>query len=171
MSTLTELPAVLGSASQYHAAMAEIEGLIEKGFDNLGDSEVSRLDELSDKVHEYESKKYTMPMANSISGILQGYMQTNNINRTILGRVLKISGSTVSDIINEKKGISFPLAVKMHKILHIDAEKLLNVEIVSSSTTQISTRQHFQTTKSGRRKPTKAKIHITPRKKAAAKKK
>ncbi len=171
MSTLKEIPAVLTSASKYHVAMAEMEGLIEKGFDNLDDNEVSRLDELSDKVHEYESKKYPMPMANSISGILKGYMQTNKINRTNLGKVLKISGSTVSDIINEKKGISFRLAIKMHKILHIDAEKLLNVEVVSSSSTQISTREHFQTRKSNRTKSTKTKFYIAPGKKAAGKKK
>ncbi len=34
MSTLIEIPAVRNIASQYYAAMAEIGGLIEKGFDN-----------------------------------------------------------------------------------------------------------------------------------------
>lgn len=171
MPTIIKIPSVLGSASQYHAAMAEIERLIEKGFDNLNEDEVSRLDKLSDKVHEYESGKYPMPMTNSISGLLQDYMQMNNINRTNLGKILKISGATVSDIINEKKGISFPLAVKMHKILHIDAEKLLNVEVASSSTTQLSTPQRVQATKLNKAKSVKAKIYTAPGKKAAARKK
>jgi len=171
MSTHTEIPAAISSARQYHTAMAEIERLIEKGFDNLNDQEVSRLDNLSDKVHEYESEKYPMPMANSISGILQGYMKANNINRTILGKELKISGSTISDIINEKKGISFPLAVKMHKILRIDAEKILNVDMVGSSSTQTSTRQPVQITKSNKARSPETKNLRRSGKKAAAKKK
>src|SRR5450432_4132881 len=119
--------------SQYHAAMSEIENYISRGFENLNKNEANHLDELSDKVHEYESRKYPMPMANSVSGLLQGYMTANNLNRAKLGSVLKVSGSTISDILNEKKGISFPLAVRMHQILKIDAEELLNVKLVSSS--------------------------------------
>jgi antitoxin component HigA of HigAB toxin-antitoxin module len=119
--------------SQYHAAMSEIENYISRGFENLNEKEANHLDELSDKVHEYESHKYPMPMANSVSGLLQGYMMANNLNRVKLGSVLKVSGSTISDILNGKKGISFPLAVRMHQILKIDAEELLNVKLVSSS--------------------------------------
>jgi antitoxin component HigA of HigAB toxin-antitoxin module len=111
--------------SQYHAAMSEIENYISRGFENLNKEEANHLDELSDKVHEYESRKYPMPM--------EGYMIANNLNRVKLGSVLKVSGSTISDILNGKKGISFPLAVRMHQILNIDAEELLNVKIVSSS--------------------------------------
>ena len=118
--------------SQYHAAMSEIENYISRGFENLNEKEANHLDELSNKVHEYESRKYPMPMANSVSGILQGYMIANNLNRAKLGSVLKVSGSTISDILNDKKGISFPLEVRIHKILKIDAEELLNVKIVSS---------------------------------------
>jgi antitoxin component HigA of HigAB toxin-antitoxin module len=120
------------SPSQYHAAMSEIENYISRGFENLNKKEANHLDELSNKVHEYESRKYPMPIANSVSGILQGYMIANNLNRAKLGSVLKVSGSTISDILNDKKGISFPLAVRIHKILKIDAEELLNVKVVSS---------------------------------------
>jgi len=122
----------LFTPSQYYAAMSEIENYIFRGFENLNEKEANHLDKLSDKVHEYESRKYPMPIANSVSGILQGYMIANNLNRVKLGAVLKVSGSTISDILNGKKGISFPLAVRMHQILKIDAEELLNVKIVSS---------------------------------------
>ena len=119
--------------SQYHAAMSKIEDFLSRGFENLNAKEANLLDELSDQVHEYESLRYPMPMANSVSGILQGYMATHNLNRTQLGTVLKVSGSTISDILNGKKGISFSLAVKMYQILKINAEELLSVKIDSSS--------------------------------------
>jgi len=170
MPGLKESPKVLNSASQYHAAMAEMEELIEKGVDNLNDKELSRIDELSESVHEYESNKYPMPMANSISGILQGYMEANNINRTTLGTVLDISGSTVSDIINKKQGISFPLAVKIHKILHIDAERILSVEEGAPATTENYKHNNVPTSVPGKSKSTRVKIVRVPRKKAAAKK-
>jgi len=110
---------------QYHAAMSKIEDFLARGFENLNAKEANHLDELSDRVHEYESLKYPMPMANSISGLLKGYMATHNLNRTKLGNVLQVSGSTISDILNGRKGISFPLAVKMYQILKINAEELL----------------------------------------------
>ena len=76
------------TSSQYHAAMSKIENFLARGFENLNAKEANHLDELSDRVHEYESLKYPMPMANSVSGILQGYMATHNLNRTKLGTVL-----------------------------------------------------------------------------------
>jgi antitoxin component HigA of HigAB toxin-antitoxin module len=118
---------------QYHAAMSKIENYISRGFDNLNEKEANHLNELSNKVDEYESRRYPMPMANSVSDLLRAYMVTNKLNGAKLGNILKVSGSTISDILNGKKGISFPLAVKMHQILKIDAEELLNVKIVSSS--------------------------------------
>jgi antitoxin component HigA of HigAB toxin-antitoxin module len=102
--------------SQYHAAMSKIEDFLTWGFENLNAKEANHLDELSDRVHEYESLRYPMPRANSVSGILQSYIATHNLNRTKLGNVLQVSGSTISDILNGKKGISFPLAVKMYQI-------------------------------------------------------
>jgi len=48
--------------SQYHTAMSEIENYISRGVENLNEKEANHLDELSDKVHEYESRKY--PNAN-----------------------------------------------------------------------------------------------------------
>ena len=154
--------------SQYHIAMSEIENYIARGFENLNEKEANHLDELSDRVHEYESRKYPMPMANSVSGILQGYMVANNLNRARLGSTLNVSGSTISDILNGKKGISFPLAVKMHQILKIDAEELLNVNIISSHPEQRTALSHSQ--KAGT-KPLKSRYRVRPvAKKAAAKK-
>lgn len=153
---------------QYHTAMSEIENYISKGFENLNEKEANRLDELSNKVHEYESRKYPMPMANSVSDLLQGYMIANNLNGVKLGNILKVSGSTISDILNGKKGISFPLAVKMHQILKIDAEELLNVKIVSSSSLRKSAITNGQKAASGYTKVNRRKR--STEKKAAGKK-
>jgi len=159
--------------SQYHKAMAEIEDFIAMGFENLSEKQSARLNDLSDKVHQYESRKYPMPMANSVSGILQGYMVENNLSRTELGNTLKVSGSTISDILNGKKGISFPLAVKMHQILKIDAEELLNVSIVSPASTlgTAYAKKKKSETKSDRQQARRTRsIKKTDAKKATARK-
>ncbi len=153
---------------QYHAAMSEIENYISRGFENLNKKEANHLDELSNKVHEYESRKYPMPMANTVSDLLQGYMLANNLNGVKLGNILKVSGSTISDILNGKKGISFPLAVKMHQILKIDAEELLNVKIASSSSVRKITISNGQKAASGNIKLNYRK-RVTLKKSAAKK--
>ena len=154
--------------SQYHAAMSKIEDFLARGFEKLNAKETDLLDELSDRVHEYESLKYPMPMANSVSGILQGYMATHSLNRTQLGAVLQVSASTISDILNGKKGISFPLAVKMHQILKINAEELLSVKIDSSSKSTPENIFQSQRVSSGRIKVSSKRRQAV--KKSAAKK-
>jgi HTH-type transcriptional regulator/antitoxin HigA len=138
--------------SQYYSAMAEIEDYIAKGFENLNEKEATRLDQLSDRVHEYETHKYPMPMPNSVSAILQGYMTDNNVSRAKLSSLLQVSASTISDILNEKKGISFPLAIRIHQVLKIDAETLLNVRLVPSGMTQAITISKNQKLRSDRTK-------------------
>ncbi len=155
ISTIKNIKKPALTPSQYHTAMSAIEDYIARGFEKLSKAEANHLDELSDIVHEYESSKYPMPMANSVSGILQGYMTANNLNRAKLGRVLNVSGSTISDILNGKKGISFPLAVKMHQILKIDAEELLNVTIVASQPAQKPVKLSYQTRPVAKNRPTK----------------
>jgi antitoxin component HigA of HigAB toxin-antitoxin module len=153
----------ISTPGQYHAAMSKIEDFLARGFENLNTKEADLLDELSDLVHEYEALKYPMPMANSVSGILLGYMATHNLNRTKLGTVLQVSGSTISDILNGKKGISFPLAVKMHQILKINAEELLSVKIDSPSRDR--TGRIFQSKRMG-----SGRINVSSKRRPAVKK-
>jgi rubrerythrin len=68
-STIKNTENQVFTPGQYHAAMSKIENYISRGFENLSEKEANHLDELSNKVHEYESRKYPMPLANSESGM------------------------------------------------------------------------------------------------------
>jgi plasmid maintenance system antidote protein VapI len=54
-----------------------------------------------------------------------------------------------TNILNDKKGISFLLAVRIHKILKIDVEELLNVKIISSPQVRKTTVSQDQKAGSG----------------------
>ena len=113
--------------SQYHKALAEIETFIEKGFGNLTESETTLLENLSKTVEEFESHKYPMPIYTSIKDILEYYMFENKINKVELSRHLQIPNSTLSEIMNGKKRINLAIAKKLHKILHIDGNFILEM--------------------------------------------
>jgi antitoxin component HigA of HigAB toxin-antitoxin module len=56
----------IATNKQYHTALAEIEGLIEKGFGNLTEKETKQLEQLSLAVEAFEAVKYPMPIIPTI---------------------------------------------------------------------------------------------------------
>jgi antitoxin component HigA of HigAB toxin-antitoxin module len=52
--------------SDYYSALAQIEALIEKGFENLTVEETELLSILSEEVEKFEATKYPMPLYSSI---------------------------------------------------------------------------------------------------------
>lgn len=113
------------SNSQYHAALAEIESFIEKGFSNLTKKETEKLKQISMAVEAYEKTKYPMPVATTIPAILEEYMHENKLNKGQLSKMLEVPNSTMSEIINGKKKLNLNIAKKLHQKLNIDGNFLL----------------------------------------------
>jgi len=113
------------SNSEYHAALAEIEKYIEKGFGKLNKKETLRLQQLSLAVETFEKTKFPMPVAVSIPALLEEYMHDNKLNQSELSRLLEVPNSTVSEIIAGKKKPNLSIVKKLHKKLHIDGNFLL----------------------------------------------
>lgn len=117
--------------SQYHTALAKIEKLLEKGFDKLTKSETVELEILSKLVEAFETKKYPMPLYTDIRDVLEHYMNENDINQSELSRLLEISNSALSEILNGKKKLNINIAKKIHQKLKIDGNLIL--ELASQS--------------------------------------
>jgi len=115
---------------QYHSAMAEIEGYLQKGFSNLTSTEEDHLEELSKAVEVWELKEYPMPMQPSFPDILIYVMQFKRYTQSELSEDLAISKSLLSEILNGKKQPNLSIVVNLHKKFGIDANVLL--ESVSS---------------------------------------
>ena len=118
------------SKQQYHSAMADIEGYLQKGFSNLTTTEEDHLEELSKAVEAWELKEYPMPMQPSFPDILIYVMQFKRYTQSELSEDLSISKSLLSEILNGKKQPNLSIVVNLHKKFGIDANVLL--ESVSS---------------------------------------
>lgn len=110
---------------QYHSAMAEIEGYLQKGFSNLTSTEEDHLEELSKAVEAWELKEYPMPMQPSFPVILIYVMQFKRYTQSELSEDLAISKSLLSEILNGKKQPNLSIVVNLHKKFGIDANVLL----------------------------------------------
>lgn len=120
----------INNKQQYHSAMAEIEGYLQKGFSNLTSAEEDHLEELSKAVEAWELREYPMPMQPSFPDILIYVMQFKRYTQSELSEDLAISKSLLSEILNGKKQPNLSIVVNLHKKFGIDANVLL--ESVSS---------------------------------------
>jgi len=113
--------------SQYHMALARIEKFIEKGFNKLSKTETAELESLSKLVEAFEVKKFPMPLYTDIRDVLEHYMSENNINQTELSKKLEISNSALSEILSGKKKLNINIAKKIHQVLKIDGNLILEL--------------------------------------------
>jgi len=115
------------SSSEYYSSLARIESLIEKGFDQLSINETSELSELSEKVEIYEIRKYPMPLNPSVVSILENIMREKRLNQSELSKILGITDSTLSGILNGKRKINLEFAKKLHSKFKVDGNMILEI--------------------------------------------
>jgi HTH-type transcriptional regulator/antitoxin HigA len=119
--------------SGYFSALALIEKFIEKGFDNLSPQETEELAQLSKMVELYEMKKYPMPLQTSVTNLLESVMREKRINKSELSKILEISNSTLSEILNGKRSINLKIAKKLHEKCMVDGNVILELQTSNSS--------------------------------------
>jgi HTH-type transcriptional regulator / antitoxin HigA len=115
--------------SEYFSALALIEKFIEKGFDKLSPQETEELAQLSKNIEVYEMKKYPMPLQASLTSLLESVMHEKRINKSELSKILEISNSTLSEILNGKRSINLKIAKKLHDKFMIDGNVILELQI------------------------------------------
>ncbi len=111
----------------YYVAMSEIEGFLAKGFDKLTREEDNRLAELSVEVSAYEKAYFPMPVKHELAVIVDAYMKENNLTRQKLALLLGVGNSTLSEILNKKRPITFDFAKKLHSKLHLDGNLIFEL--------------------------------------------
>lgn len=116
----------INNKQQYYAAMAEIEGFLQKGFSNLTEKEEDQLERLTKAAEAWELKEYPMPMHPSFPDILIAVMQHKRFTQSDLSQNLSISKSLLSEILSGKKQPNLEVIVSLYKVFGIDAETLLD---------------------------------------------
>jgi HTH-type transcriptional regulator / antitoxin HigA len=117
---------------EYLDTMQEIEKYLQKtikngSFESLTSEETERLNMLSILAEQYEDSIPMMPLKTpqSLSGMLKLKMVTLNIRQKEMAELLGIAESRLSEVLSGKRRVNMDLAKKLHTILKIEAEFIL----------------------------------------------
>jgi len=108
------------SESDYREALAEIETLFAAEPDT---PDGDRLDVLATLVEVYEQKHYAIPSPDPVEAITY-WMESRGISRQQLTPLLG-SRARVSEIFNNKRGLTLAMIRRLHNTLGIPAEALI----------------------------------------------
>jgi len=119
---------------EYDEVMAKIEVILNKstqngGSESLSKKELDTLEALSLMAEEYEDSIPLMPIKKptTLKEMIRFKMFELNIKQKQLAKMLDISESRISELLNGKAKLNIKLAKKLHKELDIDADFLLDV--------------------------------------------
>lgn len=119
---------------EYDEVMAKIEVILNKstqngGSESLSKKELDTLEALSLMAEEYEDSIPLMPIKKptTLKEMIRFKMFELNLKQKQLAKMLDISESRISELLNGKAKLNIKLAKKLHKELDIDADFLLDV--------------------------------------------
>ena len=95
------------------------------GFDKLSAAENKTLSKYSGIVEAYETEHYAMPMPQTIEGIIALKMYERKLKQKDLARLLEITDTKLSEILNHKRKPSLSFLKAMNEKLGIDGNLLL----------------------------------------------
>lgn len=95
------------------------------GFDKLSADENKALANYTGIVESYETVHYTMPMPQTIEGIIALKMYERKLKQKDLARLLEITDTKLSEILNHKRKPSLSFLKAMNEKLGIDGNLLL----------------------------------------------
>lgn len=90
----------------------------------LTQEEQLELDEMSDKVADYE-EMYHPFKPDSLKEMIELRMYQRKLKQKDVAKLLGTTPSRISEILNGKRSLTFDLAKQLHKKLNIDAELIL----------------------------------------------
>jgi HTH-type transcriptional regulator / antitoxin HigA len=110
----------------YHAAMAEIETFLQKGFDKLTAKDNKELQRLNKLVEAYEDVHHTLPIKpDTIEEMIALKMFQKKMKQKDLAKLLGVSDTRISEVMRGKRRINIDLAKRLHSKLGIDADFIL----------------------------------------------
>lgn len=120
------------SKAEFIKAESKMEQLLAKatemgGFENLTEKENKQLAAYTEIVKAYEAKNITIPMPNTISGLLQLKMYENQLKQKDLAKLLKTSDTQLSEIMHEKRKPTLNFLKSINQKLGIDGNLLLQM--------------------------------------------
>jgi HTH-type transcriptional regulator / antitoxin HigA len=124
----------INTRNEYDEVMKQIEIILQKstqigGFNKLNQEDTDTLARLSRLAEQYEDSIPLMPMKTPITltEMIRFKMFEMNLKQKQLAKLLEISETRISELLNGKRKINIELAKKLHTKLNIDARFILEV--------------------------------------------
>jgi HTH-type transcriptional regulator/antitoxin HigA len=97
------------------------------GFKHLTKKDSAELDKHTQIVNAYEEKHYTIPLPETLQGLIELKMYENKLKQKELAKMLNTTDTKLSEIMHKKRKPSISFLKAMHQILGIDGNLLLEL--------------------------------------------
>ena len=97
------------------------------GFNNLSAKEKTSLNKYTNIVKAYEDANYTIPMPQTVQGLIELKMYEKKLKQKELAKLLNTTDTKLSEIMHSKRKPSLSFLKAMHEVLGIDGNLLLKI--------------------------------------------
>ena len=97
------------------------------GFDYLTKKESAELNKYTQIVKTYEDTHYTIPLPQTVQGLIELKMFENKLKQKDLAKMLNTTDTKLSEIMHHKRKPSISFLKAMNQILGIDGNLLLKI--------------------------------------------
>ena len=97
------------------------------GFDNLSTKEKLSLNKYTGIVKAYEDANFTIPMPQTVQGLIELKMYEKKLKQKELAKLLNTTDTKLSEIMHSKRKPSLDFLKAMHEVLGIDGNLLLKI--------------------------------------------
>lgn len=97
------------------------------GFDQLSSKQNSALQKYTEIVKRYEDATFTIPMPQTVQGLIELKMYERKLKQKELAKLLNTTDTKLSEIMNNKRKPSLSFIKAMNEVLGIDGNLLLKI--------------------------------------------
>lgn len=97
------------------------------GFDKLSAKEKLSLNKYTAIVKAYEDENFTIPMPQTVQGLIELKMYEKKLKQKELAKLLNTTDTKLSEIMHHKRKPSLSFLKAMHEVLGIDGNLLLKI--------------------------------------------
>ena len=97
------------------------------GFAYLTTKESASLDKYTQIVKSFEDTHYTIPLPQTLQGLIELKMYENKLKQKELAQMLNVTDTKLSEIMHNKRKPSLSFLKAMHQVLGIDGNLLFKI--------------------------------------------
>ena len=97
------------------------------GFKNLSKKEEAELAKYTEIVNNYEEIHYSIPMPETLQGLIELKMYENKLKQKDLAKMLHTTDTKLSEIMHKKRKPNISFLKAMNEVLGIDGNLLLKI--------------------------------------------